>query len=120
MSDITDKKQQENSDYTKTAQEEEILELRSKVERYERAERENELELEREGEGEGEGMSDDVMSGGGRGKERRKRDELPDLLYKTSSRRNKTKRKGGKERSIRRNRGRHNDRKKDRSLRKKN
>ena len=109
MSDITDKKQQENSDYTKTAQEEEILELRSKVERYEREERENELELEREG----------GQSGGGRGKERRKRDELQDLLYKTTSRRNRTKRKGRKERSIRKNRDRHNERKKDKSLRKK-
>ena len=116
LSGITDKKQMEDSNYKKSIQEEEILELRSKVERYERAERENELELEREGEGMS--VMGGMMSGGGRGKERRKRDELSDLLYKTSSRRNKTKRKGRKERSIRKNRDRHNERKKDRSLKK--
>ena len=92
MNSITEKQSREMSDSLTSIQNDEISDLQNKVTSLEGDETDIQREI--------------VQNGGGR----RRKDDLRNLLYKTESRKNRTKKKGRKARK--------NERKKDRSLRK--
>ena len=92
MNSITENKSREMSDSLSSVQNDEISSLQRKLKGLEGDETDIQRKI--------------VQNGGGR----KRKDDLSELLYKTESRKNRTKKKGRKARK--------NERKKDRSLRK--